>query len=251
MGDEVGLKMELELEYLSDPNILVYPQAELIKLGQFEFKAGLPLYVSMDWGSAPSATVFCWWQQQEGRWILLEALSVNNKEVEWYMPFLCPDIPINPDYVYDKQQQEVMDRVRQWPRAIRHFGEAAHTKREVTTSTSVAQELMKEPFRIRLYYNPMAIGHRPRQEAVKQLIRTGLSFNGTHFCLACLDALTMAHFPKTSGLREKEAPVHDDTADFRATVENFASNIIGVRTGIKEFIYNKRLQPDAAVKRIY
>jgi hypothetical protein len=244
--------MELEMEYLSNPDILVYPQAELIKLGSFEYKEGLPFYVSMDWGSAPSATVFCWWQMQDGHWVLLEALEVKEKEVGWYMPFLCPDVPINPDYVYNAQQQIVMDRVRQWPRAMKHFGEAAHTKREVTTSTSVAQELMKEPYRVRLYYNPMAIGHKPRQEAVKQLIRAGLYFNGTHFCLRCLDALTMAHFPKTAGTREKDAPVHDDTADFRATVENFAVNVTINRTGVKEFVYNKRIVNDIKkVTRIY
>ena len=239
LGDEMGLRMELELEYLTNPDTLVYPQAELIKIEHREYQLGNPIYVSLDWGSAPSATVFCWWQRQD-KWVLLEALQVKEKHINWYMPFLCPDVPVNLDYKYDKYEQEVLDKVRKWSKAFNFYGEAAHWQKNMTTSTSIAQELMKDPYRVQLRYNPNAIGHQARQAAVKELIRQGVVFNDTYYCSGILDSMSMAHFPKTQGTREKEAPVHDETADARSAVENFAVNVMGVRTGIKVTTYNKK-----------
>ena len=240
LGDEIGLRQELELEYLTDPNILVYPQADLIKIQNLVYWQNMPLYISMDWGSAPSATVICWWQQQADKWILLEALQVKEKPIGWYLPFLVPSLPVDPNFNYLSIEQAVLDKVRKWNKGIAFYGEAAHYMKNMTTSTSIAQEMAKEPFKIQLKYNPLAIGHESRQAAVKALIRKGVVFNDTYYVRGVLDALTMAHFPKTSGTKEKVAPVHDDTADARSAVENFAVNIINVSTGIKEFIYDKK-----------
>jgi len=239
-GDEIGLRTELELEYLSDPNILVYPQADLIRIEQKEYQKGLPIYISMDWGSAPSQTVFCWWQMQDAKWILLESLTAKEKPVAWYMPFLCPEIPVSLEFRYLSQEDAVLSKVRTWGKASYFYGEAAHSQKNITTSTSVVQELGKEPYKISLRFNPLAIGHDSRQAAVKELIRRGIIFNDTFYCRQVLDALTLSHFPKSLGTREKAAPVHDEYSDARSAVENFAVNVILNATKIKEFIYAKK-----------
>jgi hypothetical protein len=241
LGDDIGLRQELELEYLSDPNILVYPQADLVKIEHKDYWPRLPIYISLDWGSAPSATVICWWQQQD-KWVLLEALQVKEKPIGWYMPFLCPELEVDSNFHYSEDEKAVMEKVRTWHKGIAFYGEAAHYQKNMTTSTSIAQEMAKEPYRIQLKYNPLAIGHEARQAAVKALIRKGVVFNDTYYVRGILDSLTMAHFPKTQGIREKVAPIHDETADARSAVENFAVNIINVSASVKEIVYNKRFQ---------
>jgi hypothetical protein len=237
-GDEVGLKRELELEYLDDQNILVYPQAELIKIVPHEYDRKSPLYVSMDWGIAPSQTVFYWWQRQNNKWILLEGLESSEKPFDWYLPYLCLSFEPSGRYIYNFAEKQVLDKVRSWNRPIAFFGEAAHQMRSMTSATSVASEFAKYGITIR--YNPNAISHEKRQIATKELIRQGVEFNDTHFCRSCLDALIMSRFPKTSGITEKQAPLHDEYADARSAVENFAVNIVRPQ-GIREIVYNKKV----------
>jgi len=237
LGDEMGLKMELELEYLSDPSIVVYPQAELIKIGNVPYDPSKPLYVSMDWGNAPSQTVLGWWQFHE-KWVLLESIYATEKPFPWYVPFLKPDVSCE-DFVYSTKEKEVLNKVRLWRQPNFYYGEAAHYARTVTTATSVAQELAK--LGITLRYNPNAIGHEKRQAAVKTLLHNpGMVFNDTYYNRFVLDALTMARFPKTTTTKEKVAPIHDETADARAMVENFAVNQVISGGKVKSFVYNKR-----------
>ena len=234
-GDEMGLKRELELEYLDDANVLVYPQAELIKIQPIVYDKLSPVYVSMDWGIAPSQTVFYWWQRQQSKWVLLEGLEAKEKPFEWYLPYLALQEPISDRFKYRQTELEVLNKVRTWNRPIAFYGEAAHHMRSMTSATSVASEFQK--YGIQLRYNPNAISHEKRQVATKELIRQGIVFNDTHFCRSCLDALLMSSFPKTSGTREKEAPIHNEYSDMRSAVENFAANVIRAAGGIKEIKY--------------
>lgn len=236
-GDELGLKAELEMEYTEDPEILVYPSAELIKLENIEYDPNVPVMVSNDWGIAPSQTVILWWQRQEGRWVLLEGMIATEKPLAWYLPFLDPNIDTPKDLVYNETEKAVLEKVRTWRRPLMYYGEAAHYQRAGSLATSIANELAK--YNIRIVYNSMAIAHEKRQVATKQMIASGVVFNDTHYVRKTLDALTMARFPATKGIKEKVAPIHDETADCRAAVENFAVNV--QNTGkVKSFAYDKR-----------
>ena len=237
-SDELGMKTQLELEYTIDTNLLVYPQADLIKIIDVQYDKGLPLYISMDWGVAPSQTVFLWFQFINGMWTLVEGMSANEKPFHWYMPFLCPEIDIPSEMLYNKVERDTLDKVRQWRKGSIFYGEAAHFARQVTTSTSVAQELAK--FGIMLRYNSMAINHEPRQAAVKDLIRKGAAVANTHYAKQCLDALLSARFPASKGVSaNRVAPIHDETADYRAAFENFAAGM-NMNTKVKEITYRSR-----------
>ena len=237
-GDEIGMRMELELEYSLDPQILVYPQAELIRIENREFQKNIPFYVSMDWGTAPSQTVFCWWQRQGMQWVLLEALVAKEKPFGWYVPFLNTKKDIDNNFIYNPREKEILDKVRSWNKAYAFYGEAAHSQKAITTATSLSQELAREG--VMLKFNPLAIAHDKRQAGVKALIRQGITFNDTYFCRQVLDAMTMARFPKVTGTAEKVAPIHDETADARSAVENFAVNIINLTNKTKVLIYDHR-----------
>jgi len=239
-GDEMGLKRELELEYLDDANILVYPQAELIKLQKLQYDPKSPLYLSMDWGIAPSKTVLYWWQRQNSKWVLLEGLEANEKPFEWYLPFLTPEEKVYTGmYKYNNIEKEILDKVQNWTKPIAYYGEAAHHMRSMTSATSVASELQK--YKIILRYNPNGISHEKRQAATKELIRQGIIFNDTHFVRSCLDALIMSSFPRSTGTVEKTAPIHNEYSDMRSAVENMAVNVIRATKGIKEITYKKNI----------
>jgi hypothetical protein len=239
-GDEVGLRTELELEYRLDPSILVYPQAEAVKLMPgFEYDKNLPLYVSMDWGNAPSQTVFCWSQLQEGKWVVLESLKAMDKALDWYVPFLCPELDVNPEYLYRDREKDVLTKVRGWRKANYHFGEAAHYMKASTSNTSIAQELGKEPRKVYLRYNALGIAHDKRQAAVKQMMVKGLLFNDTFYNRSVLDDLRMSRFPATKGTNEKVSPVHDNASDARSAIENLAVNVMSGSLKIKVGTYRK------------
>ncbi len=239
-GDEIGLKTELEMEYKLDANIVVYPQAESIRLANYLYDKNKPLYVSMDWGVSPSQTVLCWWQRFDNKWILLESLKALDKPLtpeSWYAPFLNPSIEISSHFIYNPKEREVLNNVRGWRMAGYFFGEAAHTQRAQTSSTSIAQELAKSG--IKLNYNPNAIAHDKRQAATKQLISLGLEFNDTYYNRSVLDDLRMSRFPSTRGTTDKVAPIHDEASDARSAVENFAVNILGGVLRMRDFAYKK------------
>jgi hypothetical protein len=169
---------------------------------------------------------------------LLESIYATEKPFPWYVPFLKPDVSCE-DFVYSTKEKEVLNKVRLWRQPNFYYGEAAHYARTVTTATSVAQELAK--LGITLRYNPNAIGHEKRQAVVKTLLHNpGMIFNDTYYNRFVLDALTMARFPKTTTTKEKVAPIHDETADARAMVENFAVNQVISGGKVKSFVYNKR-----------
>lgn len=239
-GDEMGLKTELELEYKLDASIVVYPQAEGLRIGHFDYDPHKPLYVSMDWGVAPSQTVFCWWQNQNGKWILLESLKAMDKPLtpeSWYSPFLNPSIEVNPRFKYTGKENDVLSEVRKWHKPNFYFGEAAHTMKAQTSSTSISQELSKDGINLR--YNPNAVGHDKRQAATKQLFSIGVEINDTYYNRSVLDDLRMSRFPATKGTNEKVAPVHDEASDARSAVENFSVNILSGILKIKDFTYRK------------
>jgi hypothetical protein len=215
---------EIEVDYAVNIRSQYYPEIREAKIVQdMQFIRGKPLFASMDYGQQDRTVIIYF--QFDGQFInVLECISNSRKELDWYVPFLNPELPYNPDK-YLPHQITLLDKIRGWGKAKAVFGEAAFLQAE-SDNKSVAIKLAK--FGVRILINNYAIQYEPRRKATSQLLRRTV-FNGqSDGVMELYDAIANSRYANSVKGTSKEAalkPVHDnEVGDFRSALENFMVN---------------------------
>jgi hypothetical protein len=215
---------EIEVDYAVNIRSQYYPEIREAKIVQgIDFIRGKPLFVSMDYGQQ-DRTVLIYWQF-DGQFInILECVSNSRKPLDWYVPYLNPELNYNPEF-YLPHQKEILDKVRGWGKAKAFFGEAAFFKAE-SDNKSVATKLNQ--YGIRIIINQYAIAYEPRRKATSQLLKR-TNFNGkSDGVMELYDSLANSRYANAvKGVSRESAlkPVHDnEIGDFRSAAENFYVN---------------------------
>ncbi len=218
---------EIEVDYAVNIRSQYYPeirQAQIVYGYVYDRKR--PMYISIDFG-AQDLTVIIWWLFDGNNFVAFACFSNSRKSLEWYLPFLNPEIQENPDH-YLPQHLEFLKKARTWGRAKAVFGEAAHFQKVMPLNRSIADELYTKG-RIRLIYNNYAINYQPRRKATSLLLpRTIFNFDDDGIT-ELYDALSNSRYAESNKGTSKEShlkPVHDTgIADFRSAAENFYVNV--------------------------
>lgn len=215
---------ELTVDYSVSIRSQYYPQIRQSSVEPVQYVRGLPIYTFLDFG-AQDKTVIGWAQFNDGKIKVLECVSSSMKKLEWYVPFLNPEVQFNSE-VYSPKQLELLNRVRSWQKPTGYFGEAAHFQKVMPMNSSIAQELSK--FSIRLVANNNAVNHEPRYHATSLLLPKTVFNKDSDGVMELYDAIAnsrtanmIAPTAKSNGIK----PVHDKyISDFRSAFENFAVN---------------------------
>lgn len=254
-NDPLSVASELEISYVSDPTFAYYPEVLHCPIEDFDYNPKLPLYVGCDFG-VQDKTAFVYFQKDKNWIYVLDSFEKNHKPLYWYYPFLKKGIDFDKKdqyeiynkttktkYVLEKSQYtprelEFIRRFNSWNNPVMYCGEVAHRMRMISTNTSIVSELAG--FGINLRINDLAVTHSVRRNNVQKMLKI-TKFSSRYGGLDVYDALANARFPKTNDntVNPKDAPVHDETADLRAAVENFASNIfLTSSSGIRGIPYH-------------
>ncbi len=215
---------EIEVDYAVNIQSQYYPEIRESKIVQdMQFLRGKPLYISLDYGQQDRTVLI--YSQFTGQHInLLECVSNSRKPLDWYVPFLNPELPYNPAN-YLPHQRELLDKIRGWGKAKAFFGEASFLKAE-SDNKSVSAKLAA--YGIRTMINNYAVTYEPRRKATSQLLRRTI-FNGqSDGIMELYDAIANSRYANSVKGTSKEAalkPVHDnEVGDFRSALENLMVN---------------------------
>ena len=222
--NDPDIMREVEPSYALSEKAMYYPQVRLSRVEPFEYRVGLPVYVSMDIGGKHDLTVAIFWQFDGGWFYCLDAYFNKNRPLDWYAPFLNKELLWNPS-VYNEAQARFIMKVRDWKKPTAYFGELDHFAARHPTNVSSAQVLAK--LGIRLMYNQYAVKFPPRYHATTQLLPRTIFNSNSDGAMRVYDGIASSRYSgSVRTTTEQLKPIHDDEiADFRAAAENFYVNV--------------------------
>lgn len=219
------LMREVMPSYAINPQSAYYPTINTATVENREYNPRYPLYLSIDIGGRHDLTVIVYWQYDGRNFICLDAYHNNNRPIDWYAPFMNPQVSYDETKYTEYQLKFIQNKVHKMKKPIAWFGELDHFKHAHPTNTSSAQVLAK--YSIRLIKNNYAVRHSPRHKAM-EMIMSRLVFNAdTDGAMRVYDALSQSRYAGSAySVNEQIKPAHDgETGDFRAAAENFAANV--------------------------
>jgi hypothetical protein len=256
-SDPLSVEAELEIKYTADPTLAYYIEAQSCPIEEIPYNPMSPLYLGLDFGSQDK-TAIVYFQRDATSFTVLDGYEKRNKPLAWYYPFLKQGYDFAKQETYEvvnkftkekfvlkrsdylSNELELIKRFNSWKMPVMYCGEPAHNARMFKSNTSIGQELAGIGIFLRV--NNMAIAHAQRRAATKSmLMRT--KFSSLYGALDVHDALVSSqyvsgHDNSSSGERV-DKPVHDEFADIRSAVENFAVNIINEHARVREFVYKR------------
>lgn len=221
---------EIEVDYAVNIRSQYYPEIRQAKcVSAMEYNRKLPLYVSLDFG-AQDLTVIIWWQYENGEFKCFNAYANSRKPLDWYAPFLNPQIEFDP-LKYNEFQQKLLSDIRSWERPKAYFGEVAHFQKMMPLNRSIAEELIK--WGIRLMANQYAVEYEVRRHTTSSLLPKTVFNMQAPYVSALYDAISNSRYSSSIRAVGSKAtalkPAHDkETADYRSAAENFYVNIARV-----------------------
>lgn len=213
---------EVQADYAIDPRSAYYPEIKLSKIEEVIYDRNKPVYVSLDFG-VQDLTVLLWWQFDGSYFKLVEAYWNKQKPVEWYAPFMNPEISYNPEH-YSPFQRKFLDMIRGWKKPVAYFGASDHLRKVMPLNRSIADELNK--YGIRIIFNPDAVHHDARRNATTRILPRTV-FNGkSDGAMRVYDAIAQSRYSNIArSTTDQKKPVHDiEIADMREAFENGAVN---------------------------
>ena len=217
---------EVMVDYSVNIKDQYYPEIRQSKVMPLTYDSNRPLYVFLDIGKQDLTPLG--WAQFDGNYVdILECYANSQKPLEWYVPFLNPQWPIeHPDW-YNPAQMEIMNRVRNWQKPKGYFGEPAHFVKTMPLNISCAQVLFK--CGIRLICNSKAAKYEPRRHATSQLLPKMRFNENSDGVMELYDAIAQSRYTGTNAPVSRETsmkPRHDEEiGDYRAALENLCVNI--------------------------
>lgn len=217
---------EAVVSYSIDKRSQYYPQIDEAKIDSVEYDKTRPIYISMDIGRG-DLTVLVWWQYNGASFNIIECFYGKNHSIEWYAPFMNPELAYNPEHYVTDFQKKMLARVRSWRKPTAWFGEQDHFKKTMPTNTSSADVLIK--LGIRLLYNSYAVQYEPRRRAVIQILPMTVFNRDSDGVMELYDAMVNSRYASVVAPTSPQTalkPVHDpEIADFRSALENGAVNL--------------------------
>ena len=214
---------EISADYALNPKSQYYPEVAMARIDDLVYDRHLPLYCFLDFGKQDLTVIG--WAQFDGKELrVIECYANSQKPLDFYVPFLNPQIAYNPDQY---PNSETLLRVRSFEKPVGYFGEQAHFATVMPTNSSVAKELAK--YGIRLIYNQYAIQYEPRRKATAMLLPKTVFNRASPRVMELYDAIANSRYTSSIAATSKVSilkPVHDyEIADYRAAFENLCVNL--------------------------
>jgi hypothetical protein len=245
--DPLSFLAELELSYDVDPKLRYYPEAYECQIEPIEFDNKLPVYVGADFAGFQDYTALCWYQYDPIKKEIRNLTSIaahgrlmpNKLLIDWWLPFLNPDIPYDKQW-YNDYEREFLEKIRSWGKPKIVFGEPAH--RQVSQVAGFSFETVLRKNGINFVIINKGTAHEVRKRAVQKFLKI-TKFNANDSgSLRLLDALKSAKISERTlrgTTQGKIVPLHiSPEADLRSAHEMFC---LGIEMFISPTIENKPL----------
>jgi hypothetical protein len=214
---------EISADYSLNPKSQYYPEIAHARVDDVLYDRKLPAYCFMDFGKQDLTVLG--WAQFDGRELrIIECYANSQRPLEFYIPFLNPEITYNPDQY---PESDTLRRVRTFAKPVGYFGEQAHFKSDMPTNSSIAKELAR--YGVRLIYNQYAIQYEPRRKAAALLLPRTVFNRSSPRVMELYDAIANSRYTSSIAATSQLSvlkPVHDPIiADYRAAFENLCVNL--------------------------
>lgn len=225
---------EIDINWEGSLEGIVYQEIDNAVVGNYPFLPSSSLYVSWDFGL--DGTAVQWWQRstQSARWRLVESYYKTDKVIQYFLPLF--NKPIDSAHQYSLEDLDIIDSVKQLPKAI-HYGDPDVAKRSYQTGETTRQVLASNG--IYVQSNTKANDLEARKTAVKLVLQQGIEVNdtpGNRFWLECVKGARYPTRPDTSqSVTANVKPIHDWTSHHRSSTEYMFVNYqepkaAGIRT---------------------
>lgn len=217
---------EIMVDYSVNIKDQYYPEIRQSKVLPLTYTPERDLYVFLDIGKQDLTPIG--WAQFDGNWIdIIECYANNQKQLDWYIPFLNPERGVEHPDRYNPAQLEFIKRVQNWRKPKSYFGEAAHFVKTMPMNISCAQVFFK--FGIRLICNQKATKYEPRRHATSMLLPKMRFNENSDGVMELYDAIQQSRYTGTNAPVSRETaikPRHDEEiGDYRAALENLCVNL--------------------------
>ena len=254
-SDPLSIAAELEISYVSDPTLAYYPEVFMCPVRELKYNPKLPLYIGTDFG-ARDKTAIVYFQRDSIYHYCIEGIEKSNKPLYWFVPFLKRGYHFNnaesyelvnkftketyliKERDYNDEELTLTKKFNTWNNPVMYCGETAdlQTKQRAMVNSSTDIDLRAVGIFLRI--NRSAAEHKPRRLSTKKMLSKTI-FAKDGGALDVYDALANSTYSKTreNSSVEKDSPVHDEYADMRSAVENYAVNVIMENEKVREFKY--------------
>jgi hypothetical protein len=218
--EEMLHEIDISWEYTASGR--PYPEVEKVPVGRYKYDPTMPLYASLDLGL--DAIAVGWYQPvQNSDWItMVDAYEVNDKEIEWFLPFFGKDI--DPRFIYNDEDLAMIELVKYWRPPI-IYGDPSGNQRHVESRIS-PYKIMKDNG-LPVQVNTLENDWQPRRDAAKMNLRK-LRVNDTPRTKWWMECMKNARYPKrdpeSNSTSPITKPVHDWTSHHRTQFEFFSVN---------------------------
>lgn len=213
---------EIMIDWESDARSSVYPEIDHAVTGNYPFLPNVPLYVSWDFGLDGTALTFWQYNQESGRYRLIDAFEYADHPIQFSFPLF--GAPLDSQFTYSDEQLAAIKTISGYPKGT-HFGDPDVAKRSILTGSSTRKELQK----INVYVMSMKSDFIVRREKTKVFLQQGIEVNlhpRTEYFLECVK---QSRYPSREESSEATTPIvkpiHNWTSHFRTSLEYFAINI--------------------------
>ena len=236
---------ELDISYRASQEGRVYPEwnANHIEEGQFEYDAGLPLYIGWDFGKTDD-TAIIWSQPFDGKLRIIDTFSKSGQNIDFFVPFVT-GIVNSDNNRYTPSEFAVIENHREWKTGV-HFGDPAGRFKNGVTDSTVLSVLREHG--IVVNYRDAWKEHQNRKRAAKALILAGLQIHKNPATEEFVTSMENAAYPRPMVDGEPQTrsqkPKHDWTSHYRSSFEYMA-------LGISEFVMQRSKPRDMFEKKEY
>lgn len=243
--DAVEVAQELDISYRASQEGRVYPEwsEDAVEHGEFEYDAGLPLYVGWDFGKTDD-TAIIWAQPFNGKLRIIDTYARAGQNIDFFVPFITGVIPSD-SYHYSKSEYELIEAHRNWKRGV-HFGDPAGRFKNGVTDATVLSVLREHG--IMVNYKDSWKEHQNRKRAAKGIIREGICLNKTErteeFDMAMLNAAYPTPTVEGEKVVRSVKPKHDWTSHYRSAFEYLS-------LGLSEYTHRMARPKDMFEKKAY
>jgi len=217
------IAQELDISYSASVTGRVYPEVDGIEVVEDDHNPGLPLYTGVDFGEGgndPTAIIWAQYEPVSGSWIILDALSDNRGDIQWFSQFLTGSIT-----QYDElndEQLKMIQRHSKW-QTPQHWGDPYNGDKTML-NTSIKNEYEKHGVYINL---------AKRMNVEERIRKTRIVMKSVKVHNRCSDtflsAMQNARYPQVKETSQattaKIKPIHDWTSHYRTAFEYLVTSI--------------------------
>lgn len=224
-NDPVGLAREVDINFMANPEGLVYPSILNVPISdEYRYNGYWPLSCAWDFGTDDD-TALIWFANRPGtdKYRMVDCYARRGQQINFFVPIVTGELWTPRGAVYGAKELALIQRHEEWPGAF-HCGDPAGRNRNQVTNTSVIMALADHGIHVVTNGKENSIEQRLTLTRDFILRLEGIAPEAQD----AWDKISKARWPNPRATAQNvtpvRRPVHDRTSHYRTALEFMAVN---------------------------